>query len=71
MNSVSLVVNSIYRFRLVEIEFYLKGGKHNDIFTHCNKDQLSCGEWYFHKQKEGYKGGSYKGLDITFGAQDV
>ena len=70
-NSVALVVNNRLKYRLVEIEFYLKGGPHQDMYAHCNKDQKTCGEWYFHKQKEGYKGGTYKGLDITFGAKDV
>ncbi|KAG0074014.1 hypothetical protein BGZ93_001828 [Podila epicladia] len=67
MNSVAMVVNDKHYYRLVEIEFYLNGGKHPDVFTHSDKDQKTCGEWYFHKMNGSYKGGSYKGLDITFG----
>ncbi|KAG0272184.1 hypothetical protein BGZ95_012072 [Linnemannia exigua] len=68
MNSVAMVINDKHYYRLVEIEFYLNGGKHPDVFTHSDKDQKTCGEWYFHKMNGAYKGGSYKGLDITFGS---
>ncbi|KAF9900767.1 hypothetical protein EC991_006909 [Linnemannia zychae] len=71
MNSVALVINDKHHYRLVEIEFYLNGGKHPDVFTHGDKDQKTCGEWYFHKMNGSYKGGSYKGLDITFGKHDT
>ncbi|KAI9240567.1 MAG: hypothetical protein BYD32DRAFT_408168 [Podila humilis] len=71
MNSVAMVVNDKHYYRLVEIEFYLNGGKHLDVFTHSDKDQKTCGEWYFHKMNGSYKGGSYKGLDITFGRHDT
>jgi len=53
--------------RLTELEFYYCGDKHQDIFTHQDDLQKSSGNWYFHKSGSGYKGGSYKGLDITFG----
>ncbi|KAG0296555.1 hypothetical protein BGZ96_009134 [Linnemannia gamsii] len=71
MNSVAMVINDKHHYRLVEIEFYFNGGKHPDVFTHSNKDQKTCGEWYFHKMNGSYKGGSYKGLDITFGRHDT
>ena len=71
MNSVAMVINDKHYYRLVEIEFYLNGGKHPDVFTHSDKDQKTCGEWYFHKMNGSYKGGSYKGLDITFGRHDT
>ncbi|KAF9309449.1 hypothetical protein BGZ91_007421 [Linnemannia elongata] len=45
MNSVALVINDKHYYRLVEIEFYLNGGKHPDVFTHSDKDQKTCGEW--------------------------
>jgi len=52
--------------KIAEIEFYLKDDNHFDTFTHCDEQQLTCGQWYFHKTGNGYKGGSYKGIDITF-----
>jgi len=54
---------------LAEIEFYYKGKNHNDVFTHGDPLQATFGHWYFHKTGSGYKGGTYKGLDITFGGQ--
>ena len=30
--------------------------------------QQTCGRWYFHREEGSYRGGSFKGLDITFGA---
>jgi len=70
-NSITMVVNNKHKYRLAEIEYYLKGGKHEDTFAHCSPDQAGFEEWYFHKQKGTYKGGTYKGLDLTFGAKDV
>jgi hypothetical protein len=55
------------RYRLTEIEFYLVGGVHDDVFTHQDKQQLTCCQWYFHRTGTQYRSGNYKGLDITFG----
>jgi hypothetical protein len=56
---------------LCEIEFYLHGEGHRDPFTHGQALQRSSGRWYFHKSGESYRGGTYKGLDITFGPPDA
>ena len=59
--------------QITEIEFYYKTpsmhkSPHQDPFVHCDKDQLTQGRFYFHRQNGGkYKGGTYKGLDITIG----
>ncbi|KAI0684964.1 hypothetical protein BC835DRAFT_1386837 [Cytidiella melzeri] len=71
-------------YELLEIEFYLwKAGSHEDPFTHGSEEQQHSGNWYFHRaptrtagppqQKTataagGYRGGTRKGLDLTFGA---
>jgi len=52
--------------RFCEVEFYFIGGNHQDTFTHGDPIQNSLGNWYFHKTGTGYKGGFYKGLDISF-----
>ncbi|RHZ78522.1 hypothetical protein Glove_162g82 [Diversispora epigaea] len=60
-------------FTFVELEFYLKDEKndHCDSYTHGHEQQLTAGEWYFHHVgKVGYRGGSRKGVDITFGSRD-
>jgi len=69
LNGVELVING-KPHRFCEIEFYLKGGIHQDIFTHCDSQQLSCAQWYFHKNGNRYRTGNYKGLDITFAKED-
>lgn len=53
--------------RLVEIEFYYFSAQHPDHFAHRDPVQLNCGRWYFHKTRGTYRGGSFKGLDLTFG----
>lgn len=53
--------------RLVEIEFYYNGGDHPDPFAHCDPVQQTHRRWYFHRDEGSYRGGSFKGLDITFG----
>ncbi|EAL66412.1 hypothetical protein DDB_G0281981 [Dictyostelium discoideum AX4] len=69
LNNVVLMINE-QAHMLVEIEFYFKGCKHIDHFTHGDSMQLERGTWYFHRSGSGYKGGSFKGLDITFGLGD-
>ena len=55
---------------MIEIEFYICNDNHKDIFTHCHKDQKKMLTWYFHQMSNkdhSYKGGTFKGLDITCG----
>lgn len=55
-------------FDIIELEFYLSDDVHKDPFIHADEDQTIPGRWYFHRQNgKGYKSGTYKGLDITFG----
>lgn len=53
---------SSFTFRILEIEFYYYSCDHPDPYVHCHSEQLSNSAFYFHP-----KGGSFKGLDITFG----
>jgi hypothetical protein len=53
--------------RLVEIEFYYWSKAHPDPFTHRDPIQFHSGYWYFHRTHGVYRGGSFKGLDLTFG----
>lgn len=64
-----IVVNG-HNYRMLEIELYICNKTHNDIFTHCHKEQKNMLTWYFHQMSEkdhSYKGGTYKGMDITCG----
>lgn len=62
-------------YRIVEIEFYEYSDGHPDIFTHCHPQQLTHDEWYFHrgskKPDSKYRGGTFKGVDITFGNKNT
>ncbi len=53
--------------RLVEIEFYYWSKAHPDPFTHRDPIQFHIGHWYFHRTHGVYRGGSFKGVDLTFG----
>jgi hypothetical protein len=55
--------------RFTEIEFYYHGGAHLDPFTHRDPIQKHTGLWYFHRTGGIYRGGSFKGFDLTFGGQ--
>ncbi|CAG8694694.1 6825_t:CDS:1, partial [Acaulospora morrowiae] len=60
-------------FTFLEIEFYLRDETHDhdDPYSHGHEHQLTSGEWYFHHVgKVGYRGGTRKGVDITFGSRD-
>jgi hypothetical protein len=60
-----LVAGQPHRF--VEVEFYYNGDAHPDPFAHGDPLQLRCGRWYFHRTRGVYRGGSFKGFDLTFG----
>lgn len=72
---VAMHIAGKYYCRLAEIEFYYTvetgGHTHKDPFSHCHPFQLTSGEWYFHRINKNlssnYKGGTYKGLDISIG----
>jgi hypothetical protein len=53
--------------RLVEVEFYFHGVGHLDPFVHGHPLQQTRGRWYFHRAGASYRGGSFKGVDLTFG----
>ncbi|MCA9692983.1 MAG: hypothetical protein KC636_25530 [Myxococcales bacterium] len=58
--------------RVVELELYYHGPPHHpDPFTHQDPLQQSCGRWYLHRTGAGLRGGTYKGIDLTFGEQGV
>src|SRR5437868_13548333 len=57
-------------YRPTEIEFYILTDNHKDIFTHGHNQQKNMLTWYFHQMSDkehSYKGGTFKGLDITCG----
>jgi hypothetical protein len=53
--------------RLTEVECYYHSADHPDPFPHSDPIQHDRGLWYFHKTRGEYRGGSFKGLDLTFG----
>lgn len=53
--------------RLLEVEVYYHSLAHPDPFAHKEPVQLEGGRWYFHRTRGEYRGGSFKGLDLTFG----
>jgi hypothetical protein len=57
--------------RLREVELYYHGPGHHDPFAHREAPQLTCGRWYFHSRAGAFRGGSFKGLDLTFGPSDA
>lgn len=66
LNGTDLVVNGT-PYRFAELEAYYHGPGHADPFAHRDPVQLENGRWYFHRTHGAYRGGSFKGLDVTFG----
>ena len=60
-----LVAGRVYR--MAEVEAYYFGPDHPDPFTHKDAVQREFGRWYFHRTAGEYRGGSFKGVDLTFG----
>ena len=57
--------------RIAEVEVYWTSEVHPDPFTHGDPMQQEFGRWYFHRQGNSYKGGTYKGLDVAVGGPGV
>ena len=57
--------------RLVEVELYFNSPEHPDPFAHCHLEQAVRGHWYFHRVGASYRGGSFKGVDLTFGGGEA
>lgn len=55
------------KHRFVEIEIYYHGPEHEDPFAHAHPEERERGYWYFHRVGPSYRGGSFKGVDLTFG----
>ena len=55
------------RYRFAELECYYSGDGHRDPFVHGHPLQQSADRFYFHRRGTGYVGGTYKGVDLTFG----
>eukprot|EP01108_Squamamoeba_japonica_P005142 TRINITY_DN4032_c0_g1_i1.p1 TRINITY_DN4032_c0_g1~~TRINITY_DN4032_c0_g1_i1.p1 ORF type:complete len:206 (-),score=49.51 TRINITY_DN4032_c0_g1_i1:341-916(-) len=78
LNSCDLVVqpsdeSDAVVFQLAEIEFYVRGDSHDDVFTHGDPFQKEFLQWYFHRSGPGkaYKEGSYRGFDLALGTPDM
>lgn len=70
LNRVELVVGDVPH-RLVEIEAFYHGPGHPDPFAHRDPRQVRPDLWYFHRTGGTLRGGSFKGLDLTFGSENV
>ncbi len=60
-----------HRLRLLEVEFYLFGPGHPDPYVHAQPGQSSYGRWCLHRTGNSFRGGSFKGLDLSFGPKNV
>lgn len=66
LNEVDLLIAG-EPYRLAELEAYYYGPDHPDPFTHRDPVQYHTGRWYFHRTAGEHRGGSFKGVDLTFG----
>lgn len=70
LNESYLKINGT-KYRLVEIEFYLRNANHKDMYVHADPEQLLKYKYYFHRFGNGtYKGGTFKGMDIVLGNEN-
>jgi hypothetical protein len=53
--------------RLTEVEAYVHAPDHPDPFPHRHPIQSTPGRWYFHRTHGAYRGGSFKGVDVSVG----
>lgn len=64
-----LVANGV-RYRILEVEMYVHDDNcvWKDMFAHNDSLQRQNASFYFHRSGVSFRGGTYKGLDVTFGA---
>jgi hypothetical protein len=55
--------------RFTEVELYVTNAAHDDPFTHGDPMQREFARWYHHRTGCEFRGGTYKGLDLTFGRE--
>lgn len=72
------ILTALSDYSLMEVEMYLVKPGHEDPFCHSSEAQRTSGQWYFHRAPTrsppaagaplpGFRGGTRKGLDVTFG----
>ncbi len=68
LNTTILYINNVPH-RICETEaYYINTFYYPDPFIHGDELQKTSGQWYFHRQNgKKYKGGTFKGLDLTCG----
>jgi hypothetical protein len=66
LNSTDFLVSG-KPYRFAELEAYYHGPAHPDPFGHRDPLQREPGRWYFHRTGGRYRGGTFKGLDLTLG----
>jgi len=66
LNRAELLVGGV-PLRVAEVEFYRTDSDHADPFAHAHPVQRGWGRWYFHRVGGSFRGGSFKGLDLTLG----
>src|SRR4051812_3609018 len=66
LNATDFVIAGVPH-EILEVEFYYRGAEHEDPFAHGDPVQRFPDRWYFHRTGGVYRGGSFKGLDLTFG----
>ncbi|CAJ0829038.1 8558_t:CDS:1 [Entrophospora sp. SA101] len=81
INDVILYLPKNKKYQIIELEFYFNTLENNsndnallhcDPYSHQHEHQKTSGEWYFHRVgKFGYRGGTRKGIDITFGNENA
>ena len=66
----NVVSGEFINFRITEVEVYFHSAVHPDPFVHCHCAQQQTGAWYWHCASaaiNSYRGGTFKGLDLTVG----
>jgi hypothetical protein len=66
VNACDFIVSG-QRYRFTEVEAYYFSADHPDPYAHRDPLQREYARWYFHRTGGTYRGGSFKGLDLTFG----
>jgi hypothetical protein len=70
LNERALLIKDEIHY-IAELEIYINSEQHPDPYVHQHPEQTKQGNFYFHrgstKPDAKYKGGTFKGVDLTYG----
>lgn len=67
MNEYILVVNSIFQYRITEVEVFFNSKMHPDTYTTCEMEKAISGRWFIHSMMPQFNDEKSNRIELTCG----